>query len=47
MTDIDDPDPNWFLFWPNPPKLKSAPYVSYLHELKRGTGIEPYRTEVE
>jgi len=31
ITDINDPDPNWYSFWPNPPKLKSAPYISHLH----------------
>ena len=29
---IDDPDPDWFAYWPNPPKLKSAPYVNHLYK---------------
>jgi len=27
---IDDPDPNWFLNWPYPPRLRSAVYVDHL-----------------
>ena len=29
VLSIEDPDPNWFSFWPNPPKLWSAPYVNH------------------
>ena len=28
---ISDPDPNWFVQWPYPPRLKSAPYVNHLY----------------
>ena len=31
VLDIDDPDPNWFLNWPFPPQLSSAPYVNRLY----------------
>ena len=31
VLDIDDPDPDWFAFRTNPPKLKSAPYVNHLY----------------
>jgi len=27
---IDDPDPNWFLNWPYPPRLRSAVHVDHL-----------------
>jgi len=31
ITEIDDPDPDWFVYWPNPPKLKSAPFVNHVY----------------
>ncbi len=30
ITHINDPDPDRFAYWPNPPKLKSAPYVNHV-----------------
>jgi hypothetical protein len=32
VVEIDDPDSDWFVFWPNPPKLKSAPYINHLYK---------------
>ena len=31
VLSISDPEPNWFLNWPYPPRLKSTPYVNYLY----------------
>jgi len=31
VLSISDPDPVWFLNWPYPPRLKSAPYVNHLY----------------
>jgi hypothetical protein len=31
VLSISDPDPAWFLNWPYPPRLKSAPYVNHLY----------------
>jgi hypothetical protein len=31
VLSISDPDPNWFLNWPYPPRLSSTPYVNNLY----------------
>ena len=32
IIEINDPDADWFVYWPNPPKLKSAPYVNHSYK---------------
>ena len=47
---IADPDPNWFLNWPYPPRLSSAPYVSHVHSQDEFASPEdrlPLRDRIE